>query len=385
MERWLSKSRVLQGLCVLMLIAAFNRRDPMAYGVFLFLAVICALGYLLPWLSLRGMQLRWLGQEAPQVTEGQAYPLHLVLERHARWPAFLVDIEAEWVWASQRLVMRHTVALVRRGRSVALEQLCTFPCRGVYRLESVCLASGFPLGLLRAQLRLHTPELEVQVLPQPSPFVWPLPWTVTADPLGERATRHLGPSMELGLLRAYQDGEPLGRVSWRASARAGQLVIQHFQQTGSLRLHVLVAVPDAHACGQPDSDGEQAIRLAAGIVAAAQAHHVQLRLHLPLHAEPLTDPTAALLALAGAPAVPDSLPAVVHQALPQLQAGEQLAVVLPASLPAPLVLQSLLALDGRGGPVLVCLAHGAAAGAATPQALAQALAQAGYLIHTEGA
>ncbi len=68
MERWLSKSRVLLGLCALMLIAAFKRRDPMAYGVFLFLAVICTLGYLLPWLSLRGMQLRWLGQEAPQVT-----------------------------------------------------------------------------------------------------------------------------------------------------------------------------------------------------------------------------------------------------------------------------------------------------------------------------
>ena len=382
MERWLSKSRVLLGLCALMLIAAFNRRDPMAYGVFLFLAVICTLGYLLPWLSLRGMQLRWLGQETPQVTEGQVYPLHLVLERRARWPAFLVEIEAEWVWASQRLVMRHTVALVRRGRPVALEQLCTFPCRGVYRLQSVRLASGFPLGLPRAQLQMPTPELAVQVLPQPSPFVWPLPWTVTADPQGERSTRHLGPSMELGLLRTYQDGEPLGRVSWRASARAGQLVIQHFQQTGSLRLHVLVAVPDAQACGQPDSDGEQTMRLAAGIVAAAQAHHVQLRLHLPPHAEALTDPAAALLALAAAPAVSDSLPVVVHQALPLLQAGASVVVVLPASLPSPQVLQALQGLRARGGPVLVCLAQGAA-GAATPQVLAPALAQAGYLTHTE--
>ena len=109
---------------------------------------------------------------------------------------------------------------------------------------------------------------------------------------------------------------------------------------------------------------------------------MQLRLHLPPHAEALTDPAAALLALAAAPAVPDSLPVVVHQALPQLQAGASVAVVLPASLPPPQVLQALQGLRAGGGPVLVCLAQGAA-GAAVPQALAPALAQAGYLTHTE--
>ena len=46
------------------------------------------------------------------------------------------------------------------------------------------------------------------------------------------------------------------------------------------------------------------------------------------------------------------------------------------------VLQALQGLRARGGPVLVCLAQGAA-GAATPQVLAPALAQAGYLTHTE--
>ncbi|MDE1556578.1 MULTISPECIES: hypothetical protein, partial [Comamonas] len=57
--------------------------------------------------------------------------------------------------------------------------------------------------------------------------------------------------------------------------------------------------------------------------------------------------------------------------------------VLPASLPPPQVLQALQGLRARGGPVLVCLAQGAAAGAAVQQALAPALVQAGYLTHTE--
>ncbi|HEY4664702.1 MAG TPA: DUF58 domain-containing protein [Comamonas sp.] len=381
MERWLSKSRVLIALCALMLMAALNRQDPMAYGVFLFLVVICVLGYGLPWLSLRGMQLRWLAQEAPQVMEGKTYSLHLVLERSVRWPALLVEIEAEWTWASQRLVRRHTVALVRKGQPMVLEHACSFPCRGLYRLESVRLTSGFPLGLLRACLHMHCPQLAVHVLPAPQSFAWPLPWVISVDPQGERSTRHLGHSMDLGMLRLYQDGEPLGRVNWRASARTGQLVIQHYQQSGSLRLHVLVAVPGAAECGQPGSAGEQAMRMAAGLVQVAQTHQVQLRLHVPHQVQVLTDPQAALLALASAQPVEESLHLVVHQALPLLHQGDQVALVLPSNLAVPEVLAAVCAFRSRGLHLLACLApaHGD-----TDKSLQQSLEQAGYRTHTEG-
>ena len=58
MERWLSRPRVLIGLCVVLLMSALNRQDPMVYGMFLFLAVVSLLGFLLPWLSLRSMAIR---------------------------------------------------------------------------------------------------------------------------------------------------------------------------------------------------------------------------------------------------------------------------------------------------------------------------------------
>lgn len=44
MERLLTRSRVLLAFCCVLLLAALNRRDPMVYGMFLFLATITVLG-----------------------------------------------------------------------------------------------------------------------------------------------------------------------------------------------------------------------------------------------------------------------------------------------------------------------------------------------------
>ena len=65
------------------------------------------------------------------------------------------------------------------------------------------------------------------------------------------------------------------------------------------------------------------------------------------------------------------LPRAYFPVRPPLTPCKSVAVVLPASLPPPQVLQALQGLRARGGPVLVCLAQGAAAGAAVQQALAR--------------
>ncbi|MFZ3220899.1 MAG: hypothetical protein WA174_12745, partial [Rhodoferax sp.] len=201
MERWLSKSRVLLGLCAVLLIAALNRQDPMVYGMFLFLAVVSVLGFALPWLSLRSLRVRLGTREDQEVTEGEGCRLNLLVERTARWPAFMVAVETEWEWASRRIVLRQILPIVRAGQAPECGHLVQFPCRGHYELIAVRLSSGFPLGLVRAHHTLERPQVHLRVLPQAQAVHWPLPWDVTDDPLGERHTRKLGHSFELGMLR----------------------------------------------------------------------------------------------------------------------------------------------------------------------------------------
>lgn len=385
MERWLSKSRVLLGLCGVLLVAALNRHDPMVYGMFLFLAVVSFLGFVLPWLSLRSTTVR-LDSGEREVTEGTHCDLNLLVERKARWPAFMVAVETEWAWASQRLVLSQTLPVVRAGRTPDLGQSVRFACRGHYELLAVRLSSGFPLGLIRAQHSVSRPQVHLYVLPKAQEVQWPLPWDVTDDPLGELTTRRTGHSFELGLLRPYQYGDALGRVSWRASARAGELVIQHFQQSGSVRLRVVVDVPREPALGDANSAGEQAIRLAAGVCDAALAHGAQLSVYLAADAPPLRDTPAIRRALASAMPSDAGLMPSLAQVAAETAAGEQVAVVIGSNFPAQELLAPLSALAAQGARVLVCIAQGRRATArelAQARLLKQTLEQAGFATYME--
>ncbi len=357
MERWLSRPRVLIALCVVLLMSALNRQDPMVYGMFLFLAVVSLLGFLLPWLSLRSMAIRLAGADTREVDEGADCDLGIVIERRARWPAFMVDIESEWVWGARRFVLRQTVPVVRAGRTAASARLARFACRGRYELVALRLSSGFPLGLMRAHHTLARPKLYLDVLPNAQRMRWPLPWQISEDPHGALTTRRMGQSFELGMLRPYQPGEPVGRVSWRASARIGELVIQHFQQSGSISLRVVVERPGVSTLGDGDGADEQAIRLALGVCDAALAHGARLHLHLAVTAaEPMQDRLAVRRALAAAlPSTTGVLP-VLRQVAQVGVAGEQVAVVVSASCPPDPLLAALHLVAASGCLILVCIA-----------------------------
>lgn len=366
MERWLSKSRVLLGLCTVLLIAALNRHDPMVYAMFLFLGVVCVLGFLLPWLSLRSTTVRLDADANIDAVEGSDSPLTVLVERTVPWPAFMVDIETEWEWASRRMVLSQTVPVIRAGRAPDLGRMIRFPCRGYYELVAVHLSSGFPLGLIRARYTLSRPKIHIRVLPQAQPVQWPLPWDIAEDPQGELHTRRMGQSFELGVLRPYQYGESVGRVNWRASARVGELVIQHFQQSGSVRLRVAVDVPHGADLGDAAGAGEQAIRLAAGVCQAALESGAQLFLYLEGRADPVRDAPAILPALAQARSaatahsvgVGEGFFPVIAQVANATAPGEQVAVVASSSCLTPELVAALTDLAARGCWVVVCIALG---------------------------
>lgn len=381
MERWLSKSRVLIGLCAVLLIAALNRQDPMVYAMFLFLGVVSVLGFLLPWLSLRFTTVRLDGAADIEVMEGADCNLNILVERTVPWPAFMVDIETEWEWASQRIVLSQTVSVIRAGRVPDLGRLIRFPCRGSYELIAVRLSSGFPLGLVRARHTLSRPHVHMCVLPVAQPVQWPLPWDITEDPQGELTTRRMGQSFELGMLRPYQFGESVGRVSWRASARVGGLVVQHFQQCGSVRLRVAVEAPRGASLGDAMGAGEQAIRLAAGVCHAALNNSAQLFLYLEHRAEPVRDASAVLPALAEAAPSADGFLTLLARVANATGPGEQVAVVVGGALPAPELVSALGALNAKGCRVVVCIALGRRKESlelAQAQAMQKALRQAGF-------
>src|SRR3990167_1405847 len=116
MERWLSKARVLIGLSAVLLIAALNRQDPMLYRMFLFLATLSALGYALPWLSLRSLRVKLEAGRYLEVSEGAPLAIGILIENVSRWPSFMVEVQTEWTGSGHTLVASETLGVIRRGR-----------------------------------------------------------------------------------------------------------------------------------------------------------------------------------------------------------------------------------------------------------------------------
>jgi uncharacterized protein (DUF58 family) len=385
MERWLSTSRVLIGLSLVLLIAALNRQDDMLYRMFLFLATVSALGYALPWWSLRSLRVTPAARFDTTLMEGEPLVLHMLVHTASRWPAFMVDVVTEWHWAERTIETRHTLGMVRRGQAPQVLQHLQLPCRGAYAIQSVRLECGFPLGLMNARRELYNPGGRVLVLPRPTPVSWPIPWRLAPDHRGERTTRDSGPSFEPGILKPYEPGQAVGRVNWRASARAGALVIQQFQHVGLPRLHLVVARPGARDWGHPQSAGEAAIRLASGLVRCAVEQGVEVLAALPDAPSPARDEGALMRHLACVRAGDADLERQFSAVRALARAGDQMAVAVPASVPADALLRALATSGLPASAVQIWMASGPEA-TATERAqtglLQRTLQQAGWAVHT---
>lgn len=379
MERWLTKPRVLLALSGFMLAAALNQANPLLYGMFLFLLVLSLLGLALPWASMRRVTVQASGHG--EVHEDEPAAMALTVEQLGWWPVVMLEVQSHWAWAGQRIVLRHSVPLLRHKRPKDLGSQVRFPCRGLYRLTDVRLTCGFPLGLFTASRNRSFADVAFVVLPRPIAIELPDDLPVSADERGTQVTRRLGSSNELGLLRDYEVGDPVGRIHWRASARAGHLVTQHHLQSGSPLIRLVVEIPGPDAVGRPGTPAEQAVRVAAGWCVAARAAGIRLSAYLPPHERPLSDADDALTALAVA--APASLPLdlALARATSDLKDGEQLVVVVAGSTAGAALRQVLATIALPPWQVLVCVALDEvepATGIASTPPLLDLLQQAGY-------
>lgn len=135
-------------------------------------------------------------------------------------------------WAA--LVRRHRGGCIGRvpvpplspGKQVEVAVEFVPERRGVLHFRATRLLRPDPLGLVFASVSCDTPQ-SLLVLPRIHPVpALHLPGSRRRQPLGLHAARQLGDSQEFFQLRDYRPGDPMRRVHWPSSARAGQLVVK---------------------------------------------------------------------------------------------------------------------------------------------------------------
>lgn len=363
MERLLTKTRALALLVLVLALAALNRHDAILYAMAVTLATMAGLGHALPWLALRSASLRparaW--PQEVEATEGVPLELALRVQQQGWWPAWLVEVEAEWSWAGRSFMTRDTIAYLGPKASVPVLDRLRFACRGRYALVGLRLRSGFPLGLVEARREARVPPLSILVRPARAGVQLPAEWTVSEDSTGDHVLGHAGESLDLHMLRAYEPGDSVRRVDWRASARAGDLVVRQFQHPAAVVVKVVVQLPGREQVGRADAPEEHAVRAAAGLCAFLASQAVRTVLLLPERRPVDTEDTMAHALADALPGVA-GWPAQVREAASSLLRGEQLVAVVAAGAPADALVEAGQKARACGGRLLVLVATWPAAG-----------------------
>jgi uncharacterized protein (DUF58 family) len=216
------------GAILLLVIAILFGFDLLAYAMFVLLAVMLVSRFL----TRNWAESLAASRECNRLTAdvGDAVAVVVHLQNTGRWPvawALLEDLlpREALMFEPPRLRLtgsRLQLTMLRsRGRKTMLYQV-TPTRRGYYQLGPLVLETGDLFGLHRRYRVLTEPHF-LMVLPKVLPLAG---YDVSSKrPIGEvRMTYRLyeDPTRISGV-RAYERGDPLNRVHWRATARTGEL------------------------------------------------------------------------------------------------------------------------------------------------------------------
>ncbi len=229
------------GVVGLLLAQAPGESQPATQNL-LYLMASSLLGLLLANLLLGGGQLKYLtvSRSVPATAVcGEPIALTVNLRNLARIPAGVVHIK-EAVRPGIGMRQHETAVLWIAGRSSASASTqAVFMRRGVHRLGRIRISSAFPFGLVR-HVRTLWANGEVLVLPRRIEPPAGLLREIAHHRQMVGSARRVRGSDDVVGLREYQAGDPVARIHWPTSARAGHPMLLEFDAPSHPPVMVLV-------------------------------------------------------------------------------------------------------------------------------------------------
>lgn len=263
----------LLGAVLLLMLALLVGMDLLAYALYALVALL---------LSSRWLAARWAKAAAAhregsrwQVEIGQKVAILITLRNTSRWPIVWLLVEdvlppEALVHRPPRLAVEGTrlrLWMLPPGTRRTLTYQVTPTRRGYYQIGPLVAETGDLFGLHRRYRMLTRPQF-LLVRPRVIPLAG---YAISSRrPIGEvRMTYRLyeDPTRMLGV-RAYQQGDPLGRIHWRATARTGCLHSKVYEPSTVAGATLLL---DLHRDTHPPR--HEPVRSELAITAAASIAH----------------------------------------------------------------------------------------------------------------
>jgi uncharacterized protein (DUF58 family) len=245
-------------LLLLMTVGGLNFNNNMTLLLTFMVSSIAMLTTLLAYRNLAGVTVN--GILANPVFNGESAQFRVLLKNGEERNRFAIQaISAESMDCTD-VEPQYSAALLLKQQSGK---------RGWMQMDPFRLENRFPLGLFRAW-SVVIPNARCLVYPKPAPNPPPLPKTGR----GDYGAAHRAEGDHFHGLREYQQGDPLRRIAWRASARHEKLYSKVLES------------PSEEACElnwylMGGGDTEEKLSILAAWVLRAERRQIPYSLELP--------------------------------------------------------------------------------------------------------
>ena len=221
------------------------------------------------WLSEQTIQRLQIERRVPRgVTAGKPFCIGYRVRTHKRrMPSHAVEIREPQLAAVAAAAKAAWLSALPSDDATSVRAEHVISKRGVYPLEEITLATGFPFGLFRKERDLALPGLLV---------VWPRSDRMLRDVRtpgqpqrrsGALAGGSAGSRGEFRNLRDYRAGDDPRDVHWRSSARLGQPLVREYERERAEALWI--CVDQDRRDGVTEAAEEDALEIAASLARAA--------------------------------------------------------------------------------------------------------------------
>lgn len=260
-----------------MYLVAWYRGMPLLFAYAAAFISCASLAYAIPRLTLRKLSGgRW---HPANCVEGAPVDIVLAVRNPGRFAIRLLEV---YDALPPRLARNAPYAVLPRlpgGGERELGYRIANPLRGVYRIGPARAATGFPLGLVRAEADIEAADTWLWVYPRLFALET-FPYSGETRRTWMRAiSPHAGGEDDFAGVREYRHGDSPRHVHWRASARHGELIVREYQRVAATTLSVLIDLSAGSVHGEGgETTLEYAVRIAGSCVrhALAQGHAAQI-------------------------------------------------------------------------------------------------------------
>ncbi len=184
-----------------------------------------------------------------------------------------LNLRLESPHAAHDLLIHHGEGVVRRPvmyvssmvRGQALREAVSMrlPARGRQKRHVLSVRSSWPLGLIRFEA-VYSLETEILALPRLGELRNPETLLPSSGPRTALDPVLVGEAEEFYAMREWRPGMSQRSIHWKASARAGRLMLRETRSQRRPTIHIVLAPPTPDAGGTRGSEASRARRALRG-------------------------------------------------------------------------------------------------------------------------